>query len=471
MFTRSRLIASGLLLATTSLAANAETFIVTNSADSGTGSLRAAMAAAGEASGDHVIIVEAPGDIGISSPLSYAGTAPLSIYGNGQTVMAAGNHNILEATQGADLTVNNMSFQGPGGYNIQNRGDTGGAAGGKAIFVDVRDDQTGLVSLTLNAVTVAGVANHGIHISDCSLADDCGGGGGGAGEGSAASIAVHLNGVTVKDVGQGRFDADGLRVDERGEGDVHAVIQASSFSGVGADGVEIDEGQAGSVIAHVNGSIFMENGDYCNPSLLKPLLPAADEGEFEDGQKKEADIPGPITGSPDDGCFEREVDLYESGYVEEYEFGIDLDDGFDIDEAGPGDLRAEIIASTIFGNLDEGLDFDEEDEGSIRISIIGSKSMNNTDDGYKHSEEGEGGVFAHVLNSAAMANGGKGFVFEEEDGGNVAVHADGATTSNNDDSDKTGFEVVQDDDGDGLFMVRMSSIADGIDDEGVEVRN
>lgn len=468
--TRFALIAM-IMASTTHLTANAATFVITNSNDEGAGSLRAALVDAGNTEGEHVIILDNAGSISISSPLRYTGTSPLSIYGAGQTITADGNHNLLEASNGADLTVNNIHLVGPGGFSIENRGDTDGASGGKAIFVDVRDDQTGLVSLTLNNVSVSDVANHGIHISDCNLADDCGGGGGGAGEGSAASIAVRLNNVTVNNVGQGRFDADGLRVDERGEGDVHAVIQHSTFSRVGADGVEIDEGQAGSVIAHVSDSAFMNNGDYCDPSILAALMPAADEGEFEDGQKKEADIPGPVTGSPDDGCFEREVDLYDSGYVEEYAFAIDLDDGFDIDEAGPGDLQATVINTVIEGNLDEGLDFDEEDGGSINMTIIGSKSMNNTDDGYKHSEAGDGGVFAHVVDSIAMANGGKGFVFEEEDGGNVAVFAQNANISHNDDGDNTGFEIVQEDDGNGSFVVSRSSIADGIDNDGVDVRN
>ncbi len=463
------MILSVLLLAMMSFAAHAATFVVTSNADTGDGSFRAALVAASKVGGDHVVIIETPGDIAIDSPLSYTGTGSLSVYGNGQMITATGNHTLFEATQGADLTVNNLGFQGPGGFSIQNRGDAGGSAGGKAIFIDVRDDQTGLVNLTLNHVTVADVANHGIHVSDCNLADDCGSDG--PGEGSQASIAVYLNTVSVRNVGQGRFDADGLRIDERGEGSVHAVIHASSFSGVGADGIEIDEGQAGSVIAYVSGSAFTDNGGYCDPLLLKPLMPAVDEGTFRDGQKKETDIPGPVTGSPDDRCFERQIDLYDSGYVEEYEFALDLDDGFDIDEAGPGDLRAEIISSIIDGNLDEGLDFDEEDAGSITLSIIESKSVNNTDDGFKHSEQGQGDVFAYVRNSTAQANGSKGFVVEEEDAGNVAVYADHVTASNNDDRDKTGFEVVQDDEGKGIFVVRRSGIADGIDGEGVDIRD
>jgi hypothetical protein len=81
----------------------------------------------------------------------------------------------------------NLAFEGPGGWDIENRSDLGAA--GKGIFVDLRDDQTGTVEIELVNVTVTGTAGHGIHVSDCTLADECGGGSGGAGEGSPASIS------------------------------------------------------------------------------------------------------------------------------------------------------------------------------------------------------------------------------------------------------------------------------------------
>ena len=66
-------------------------------------------------------------------------------------------------------------------------------------------------------------------------------------------------------------------------------------------------------------------------------------------------------------------------------------------------------------------------------------------------------------------NGGKGIVLEEEDNGNVTVVVNDTLTENNDDSDKTGLEVVQEDKGQGTLTVRNSSIVDGIDAEGVTV--
>jgi hypothetical protein len=443
--------------------------IVTNGDDMGDGSLREALA-----SGKSMIkILKSVTTINIDSTLEYTGTAPLSIKGSGQTVSTANNVTLLAATQGADLTVSNLSFAGPGGFDIYNRGDLNGPAG-KGIFVDVRDKQTGTVNLVLKNVSVSGVANHGIHVSDCDLADECGGGSGGGGKGSDASIKVVLNNVTVDDAGNGKFDADGLRVDERGEGSIEAHITGSTFINVGADGVELDEGNNGDVNAFVKFSDFTNNGGYCQPDIIAPFVPDPDEGKFDpEDEIIDADIPS-VFGSPDDSCIERSVDFYDPDpvtgieYVEEFEFAIDTDDGIDIDEAGAGSLNSRMLMSTITGNLDEGVDYDEEDSGSINAVYVDTAANDNADDGYKHSEADEGDVNARVINSSATDNGGKGFVFEEEDEGDVTVKVIATRTADNDDSDDTGIEAVQEDDGKGTLKVRNSDIADGIDTDGVD---
>ena len=439
--------------------------LVTSSADAGDGSLRAALATAAASDTPSHILIVSEGPIAIDTGLIYAGTAPLTVIGNGSTIQSAGNATLLTASQGADMTLSGLTLKGPGGYSIDARGDLDGAAG-KGIFVDVREDQTGMVSLTLSDVTVEDVAGHGIHISDCSLADDCGGGGGGAGQGSTASISVDLSGVVVRGVGQGRFDADGLRVDERGAGGIYMNAEDVLFTGVGADGVELDEGQTGDIVVTVKNAEFLVNGDYCDPARLGSFMPAEPEGEFDEGAMAEASIPGPITNSPDDRCFEREVDLYDDGTVEEYEFAIDVDDGFDIDEAGPGSIRAIVEDSVITANFDEGLDFDEEDGGNIELTLINVTADGNTDDGVKNSEEGAGDAIGVLVNVVTSNNGGVGVVFEEEDGGDTHVSTLGGGSSGNDDGE-TGFEIVQDDEGAGSFVVLGTQVADGTEIEGV----
>lgn len=447
----------------------ASPLMVTSTADSGEGSLRQALAIASKSAAPQEIVLATAADITLKSTLVYSGRAPLTVIGQQNTLSLAANQTLLAVTEGADLSLTGLRLQGPSGYSIQARGDLNGQSAGKGVFVDVRDDQTGVVRLELNDTTVSGFANHGVHVSDCNLADDCGSGGGGAGEGSAASIHVSFNNVEINDVGQGRFDADGLRVDERSVGDVVVSLINSTFTGVGADGVELDEGQAGDVVVSVDNSAFNNNGSYCDPKLLKPLMPSVDEAEFKDGEKTEAQIPGKVTGSPDDQCIERAVDTYASGFVEAYEFGIDLDDGFDIDEAGPGDLRATVRNSVIRDNLDEGLDFDEEGPGSILLNLVNVEATGNTDDGYKNSEADAGDVRAVMVSSRALANGGKGAVFEEENNGDVAVAVINSQTDGNDDGDKTGLELVQDDSGSGVARIVNSTIREGIDAEGVRV--
>jgi hypothetical protein len=459
------LIAAGLFAAP----ALAEPFLVTSAANSGPGTLRAALEAASESGEAATIVIATAADIEIAGFLNYWGTEPVEIIGSGQTIRIREDATLLTISQGANARIMNLTFEGPGGFDIENR-STLGAAAGKGIFVDLRDDQTGTVEIDLVNVTVTGTAGHGIHVSDCTLADECGGGSGGAGDGSPASIMLSLTNVSVIDTAYGRFDADGVRVDERGPGDITFVATSSVFSGVGADGVELDEGQEGDVTATISLSEFTDNGGYCDPGLLDAFMPAEPEGEFEEGAMMEDAIPGPVTGSPDDGCFEREVGTYDDGSVEEYEFAIDVDDGFDIDEADPGSMFVTVTGSVMDGNLHEGFDFDEEDAGDITATYIDTTASGNTDDGYKHSEEGEGGVFGLVSGSSATDNGGVGFVFEEEDAGYVGVAVLDSATSGNDDGE-LGLEVVQEDEGMGNLLVAASDIADGIEAEGVTLQD
>ena len=455
-------------------ASQAKTISVTSPDDDGYGTFRYAINKASESKKPVTIKVKTKKTIIVGDSLDYKGLQPLTIIGSGQVVRGK-NVDILKVSNGADLSVSDLSFVGIGSYNIKRKGTGYGmnnidAKAGKGIFVDVRDDQTGTVNVNLKNVRVEGVANHGIHISDCNLADECGSGGGGAGEGSSASINVVLDNVTVFDAGNGKFDADGLRVDERGDGDINFTASNSNFLYVGADGVELDEGQKGNVIANVTNSIFSNNGAYCDPKLLKAYMPAEDEGEFEDNQRAENSIPGKIKGSPDDGCFEREVELYSSGFVKEFEFGIDLDDGFDIDEAGPGNLVVNIDRSRIVGNLDEGLDFDEENNGDMFLQIKNTVAMGNTDDGIKNSENDGGSIIALFEGINSIENGGKGIVVEEEKSGDIQGFVQGTFTRENDDSDKTGIEAVQEDEGMGTLKVVSSTIVDGYDLEGVELK-
>jgi hypothetical protein len=386
--------------------------LVTNGNNDGPGSLRAALA-----SGAGNIVIKGSVDtIVVESTLTYSGTAALRITGSGQALDASDlDDDILAISQGADLAVSNLSLVGPGDYKVYFDGDK--YDGGKGIFVGVPETREGVVSVKLTNVSVYGTGNHGVHISDCSLGDDCGGGSGGGGNGSPASIDVALVDVTIDGVGFGRQDADGLRVDERADGDIIFSASNSTFINVGADGVELDEGNNGDVILDVRNSYFRYNGEYC---LLDTDINNGDQKCLDDGDP-------------------------------------DVDDGFDVDEAGAGSITGKVSNLTVAGNYDEGLDFDEEDAGGFDLEITSVYAINNEDEGIKLSEEDEGSINVS-LNSVDLQNNNgskEDSEIEEADEGTVAVIVNGSLIDE--------LKVEEDGTDEGTIKVRGSSFLEPLD--------
>lgn len=391
---------------------------VENGHNSGAGSLRAAL----ESGASVIHIPSSISSITVKQPLEYSGNS-IRINGNHQTIDASalqGNDTIFSISSATNISISNLRLVGNAFEVNQNPAS---AVGGKGIFVNVPVSSQGIVKLVLNHVTVSGVGNHGVHVSDCTLLDDCGAGSGGAGQGSAASVQVKLNQVVITDVGFGKQDADGVRVDERGEGNIYFTVKDSVFSNVGADGIELDEGGQGDIVADVRGSVFQNNGEYC---ALIPFLEA-----------------GPCD---DDG-------------------DADVDDGFDIDEAGAGSIYVSVRESQINNNFDEGLDFDEEGPGNIVMRLENVITLSNVDEGIKASEEDEGNLVATLRKvSVANNNGRKEAVeLEEESGGNVHVVIRDSTFVG---GDKEALKVEQQGAGSGRLKVRRSKL-DEIDTDGI----
>jgi len=397
---------------------------VTTGADSGPGSLRDAL----ESGAGKIYIRPRVDRIALESPLVYSGSEPLLLRGSGQIIEPAiegADFTLLEVSMGADLAVENLRFEGSGNFSLANQGS------GKGIFVRVPEARTGVVRLTLENVRVANVANHGVHVSDCSLGDDCGGGSGGGGEGSPASIHAVLNRVAIDGVGNGRFDADGLRVDERADGDILLDVTSSSFANVGADGIELDEGNNGGVWMNVYDVLLIDNGAYC---VDAPLVLADDNPCVED----------------DDG-----------------ELVLDLDDGFDTDEAGPGSITGRINSVIVADNLDEGLDFDEEDAGGMLIEIRRVFGAGNGDEAIKLSAAGEGDITADIRNVDVFGNGNDGIEIENEDGnGQVHLEFRNSISTGN---DGDGIQMSQENETDrGTLLIEGFSEVDSLDLENVD---
>jgi hypothetical protein len=184
-------------------------------------------------------------------------------------------------------------------------------------------------------------------------------------------------------------------------------------------------------------------------------------GEFEDGEVQEADIRGSVTGSPDDGCFEREVELFDSGSVKDYEIGLDFDDGFDIDEARRGDFWSLIVDSSVKRNHDEGLDFGEEDAGNLKLGVWNAETNSNTDDGLKDIESEAGKLSALLAKLTSKDNGGYGADLRQSDEGTLTVNVDVSRTSGNNDDEDTGLKVDQRGSGKAALRVVASEIKGG----------
>jgi len=396
----------------------ASSALVINGNDSGVGSLRAAL----ESGANTIRISSSVAFITLSEPLSYDGERRLFIKGTGQVIDASAlqdTADILSINDGANLQISNLDFIGNSSSINQ---DPLNPIGGKGIFVNVPETRQGLVRVVLNGVSVSNVGNHGVHVSDCTLRDECGGGSGGGGQGSPASVFVKLNNVMINRVGFGRQDADGVRVDERGDGDIFFYANDSKFLNVGADGVELDEGNNGNVISNVNNSQFDRNGEYCL------AIPFVANGPCDDD------------GAPD------------------------ADDGFDIDEAGEGSLFAQVSNTVVTNNFDEGLDFDEKDAGHVYARINKTVALNNADEGIKVSEEGEGNLVASLRRISISNNndGDEGIELEEANAGDVRVRVVKSTLIGSDEA----LKVEQDDEGEGILIIRDSNI-DVLDLEGI----
>ena len=389
---------------------------VTNGNNDGPGSLRAALLSGAT----KIQIKPSVSVISVTETLEYTGTSPLSLNGSGQTIdgsdLTDNSAPIFEATAGADLSIRNLSFDAGGGnengpYNRLNQG------GGKGIFVDVPFSRTGVVNVDLTNVTVTGTGNHGVHISDCTLGDDCGGGSGGGGDGSPASIDGRLVGVLIEDNGNGKQDADGFRVDDRGDGDIRFFASNSAFIDNGADGIELDEGNNGSVIINVVNSTFDFNGEYC-------LI-----GDFVSGDDCDDD------GDPD------------------------VDDAFDVDEAGLGSIMGRAVNLTVINNFDEGLDFDEEDAGGVDLDAVGIYSENNEDEGIKVSEEDDG---SNVVRMRKVTTDGD-LEFEEDGDGIADISINGSFVG-----DDMQIEADDGDPGtiDGFYKERGTTVVGDLDFDG-----
>ncbi|MDJ0789427.1 MAG: hypothetical protein QNK05_21690 [Myxococcota bacterium] len=418
-FVSRGVVASLLLLVALPTLASARIARVTQEGDSGSGSFRAAVEAANGDSRIRTIVFRRGLSVELLSEVVYTGEQSLRIEGRGSEIAAdpaaplaaLPDAGLFASRSAADLVIRRLSF-----LNSFNNG----------VGVFIPESATGVVHVTLDRVVIDGAQFHGLFVDGQSFdgfnTDDvphpfC--------EDpwpfdSAAGIAIDVrrsqilnNGALGPDFDTGEpivfdgepaltgcpADFDGIRADDGGLGSIFATVIDTDVIGNLADGIEYDELAEGSVWATTIDSVIAENGE---------------------------------TGTDD------------------------LDDGFDIDEDGPGDLIASFFDVVASDNRDEGLDLDEAGEGSVFVSVVGSEANTNEDEGIKVDEEDEGNLSVSITRTEVNGSlSQQGIDLTEEGAGRFSGLFLGIEVTGNDDE---GVAAAQEDEGTGVLFVIGSDL-------------
>ncbi len=442
-------IATLTMTSSTLLAATAK---VTSSGDSGDGTFRAAVE---EANSDESIssIQFSPGvgTVALQSSVTYTGGQKLTINGRGVVIEpeAGGIFDLFVGDGGGDIRLEVMTLQN---------------SGGAGVFIDVPDDATGTMAVSLLQVTLADNGLEGLLIDDCDGPDldTCGG--------SDAGVDLTVSSSTISGNGRspGVSDVDAIRINERGGGDVSVSIQNSSIDSNGGDGLEVEEGHAGTVHLIARNSTLNDNGDQ-------------DPDDLEDGididERGEGDVVVNFVNVVVRDCYDEAIDLNEDDegdidarFIRVQALGAKGGDGIRCREDGDGSIVVVATQTSAIGNDDEGIQLEEQGEGDLVVQLQEVASIDNDDHGIQ-MEESDGGSLGAQLNDLIVDNNNDdGLQMEEADEGDLLAEvADSAITNN----DNYGIKAEQGDDGIGhlsLTNVDLSNNGDGeLDVDGVVV--
>ena len=446
------------LAVTLSLSAVAASFAsdhtvhVTNSQRSGPGSFAQAIL---DANDDPTITrIQFTGQVktvSLSSTVVYTGPQPLTIEGNNAVI------------DGSDISARAAAIVATGGGDLTVRHLTVRSAPGEGIDVEVPGAATGTIRVTLFHVVIANNGGHGVLVND---QDDPS-----APEpperpesdGSAAAVHVKVHASRFIHNGYTVSDRDGLRVNEGGTGDLTIDITESVFEENAADGVEVDERGEGSVYVQMYGSLLRANG---------PFDPADLDDGFDIDELDNGSIIGAIVSSKALNNFE---------------------EGFDFNENDGGDLRVDMFDVEASGNGEEGIDYEEDDDfagGGDLVSTFTAITANDNkygDGGLKIREKGAGnlqvavnGVEAHrsgfvngmpvldedvdpeadadIINEPVVV---AGVHIRETGAGNAAVLVANAVANGN---SGNGIEIREADDGDLNAQVNTAHTEDNVVD-------
>jgi hypothetical protein len=343
--------------------------------------LQAALAAAAGDPSANVVSLGA--DITLSSPLTYMSDYPLTLEGRGYAINASnltdppspvppGGTGGKGAPTGSDALV----VMGDGNLTVKDLKVHG--APGHGIYREISADAAGTVEVTLRNVHLLDNGMSALWIEEQTAYP----GGAETAIESEASVSLTITKSTIADNGfqsggvtyscpsdptvgddfenctHPFADYDGVRVNEGGNGDLIFRLQDSEVTGNAGDGIELDEKGNGSVLSTVQNSTFVGNGE-------QPQLFITEVGE-----------------------------------------NADPEDGFDIDEEGLGDIRADFVEVEIGGSYDEGIDLDENGGGAIHSAMTQVAVENSVDENIKFSEDEDeqagGGVYFQFQNVTSI---------------------------------------------------------------------
>lgn len=409
------------------VAAAADTVFVTTARNAGPGSFRHAIERANaDPAVTTVVFRGGVRSVLLLSAVEFTGTQDLTILGNGATLDAAA----LDGVTPAALTA----FRATGGGDLAVSGLAIRNAPGEGLAVDVPPTLSGgTVRVWLFNVDIVGNRGHGVLVND---QDDPTTAETPEGDpippdpnGSAASLDVTVLSSRFAGNGFSVSDRDGLRVNEGGAGSLTFTMKLSAADGNGADGVELDERGDGDVRIDVFGSRFSGNG---------PLDPADLDDGFDVDELNDGSILGQVVLTTVNDNFE---------------------EGLDFNENGAGDLRVNLLLVEANGNREEAIDYEEDDDfaggGDLVTTMAGIRANGNGADGgdgaVKIREKGAGGLQAALTGVETRDNQYDGVNVREDSTGSLAAVITRASSTGN-----AGDGVVYDERGDGDLTATLS---------------
>ena len=370
----------------------AKTLFVSGNSDSGDDTFRAAIEKANaDSSVDRIRFSKRLDPVKLKTPLSYTGAQNLAIDGAGTVVSQLGSTDLLVASGGGDLRLENISFKSA----IRSGVVVNVPAGGPL------REQT----VTLVDVVLSDNGWYGLHFDDQS-------GGDGTGDDSPASLRLVVTDSTVTNNNNPAFDSsaydkDGIRVDEGGSGGVTVIISGSVLDGNAAEGIEIDEAGYGDVSVFVTGSSFDENGS----------------------QPQNAS-------DPEDG-----LDVDESGHgsisvsISKSTANANGDEGLDLDEDGRGGIYLAAVDFEASKNANENIKATQLRSGVITAFLDSVEVKKSGGDGLKlenfnnaNDKNPAGDIFVTLRNSSVVQNSDEDIQLEGG-GGTVVVRKSDFKTS------------------------------------------